>query len=164
MDYALLQVAMNRSWLVNNSAFIFIYASRGNMDVVSDVAAVIASVETTLKTIKFIRDLQYAKDDRAKVVRELESCAGILSKIVATVQQDAQSLPNLASSVVPDGPLDQYKKEIEDLVPKLTSAHAILAIAKTVNFTTNKKKIHETINTLDRYKSTFLLRLNLDQT
>ena len=100
----------------------------------------------------------------AKIVRELQGCAGILQKIVATVQQDAQSLPNLASLVVPDGPLDLYKKEIEHLVPKLTSAHGLSAIAKTVKFTTNKKKIQETITTLDRHKSTFLLCLNFDQT
>ena len=134
------------------------------MDVISDVAAVIALVETTLKTIKFIQDLKDANDDRAKIVRELEGCAGILQKIVATVQKDAQSLPILASLVVPDGPLDQYKKEIEHLVPKLTSAHGVFALAKTVKFTTNKKKIQESINTLDRYKSTFLICLNFDQT
>ena len=110
------------------------------MDVISDVAAVIALVETTLKTIKFIQDLKDAKDDRAKIVRELEGCVGILQKIVATVQQDAQSLPNLASLVVPDGPLDQYKEEIEHLIPRLTSTHTVLAIAKTIKFTTNKKK------------------------
>ena len=134
------------------------------MDVVSDVAAVVALVETTLKTIRFIQDLRDAKDDRAKVVRELEACAGILKKIVATVQQDAQSLPNLASLVVPNGPLDQYKKEIEHLIPKLTSTHGVFAISKTVKFTTNKKKIQETIIRLDRYKSTFLICLNFDQT
>ena len=134
------------------------------MDFVSNVAAVVALGETTRKTIKFIQDLKDAKDDRAKIVRELEACAGILSKIGATIQQDAQSLPNLASLVVPNGPLDQYKKEIEHLVPKLTSAHGVSAIAKTVKFTTNKKKIQETITTLDRYKSTFLVCLNFDQT
>ena len=134
------------------------------MDVVSDVAAVVALIETTRKSIKFIQDLKDAKDDRAKIVRELEGCAGILQKIVAAVQQDAKSLPNLASLVVPDGPLDQYKKEVEYLVPKLTSAHGLFAIAKTVKFTTNKKKIQETITMLDRYKSTFLFCLNFDQT
>ena len=134
------------------------------MDIVSDVAAIVALVETTLKTVKFIRDLKDAKDDRAKIVRDLEGCAGILQKIVATVQQDAQSLPNLASLVVPEGPLDQYKKEIEDLVPKLTTPHGVFGIAKTVKFTTSKQKIQETVTTLDQYKSTFLICLNFDQT
>ena len=134
------------------------------MDIVSDVAAVVALVETTLKTIKFIQDLKDAKDDRAKIVRELEGCAGILQKIVDTVPQDAQSLQNLASLTVPKGPLDQYKKEFENLVLKLTSSHGVFAIAKTVRFTTNKKRIQETMTTLDRYKSTFLICLNFDQT
>ena len=133
------------------------------MDVVSNVAAVAALVETTLKTVKFIQDLKDAKDDRAKINRELEGCAGILQKIVDTVQQNAHSLPNLASLTVPKGPLYQYKKEIEHLVPKLTSAHGVFAIANTVNFTTDKKTIQETMTTLDRYNRTFLICLNFDQ-
>ena len=83
------------------------------MDIVSDVAAVWALVGATKKAVGFITDLKEAKDDRAKIVQELQGCCGILEKIATSVERDAESLPNLASLVFPNGPLDQYKHEIE---------------------------------------------------
>lgn len=67
------------------------------MDIVSDNAAVVALAEATKKIIGFIQDLKDAKDDRAKIARELQGCAYILGMIAVTVQQDGQTLPNLAS-------------------------------------------------------------------
>lgn len=59
--------------------------------------------------------------------------------IAGTVQQYAQNIPILTSLVVPDGPLGQYKKEIEGLVPKLT---------KKFKFIASKKDIQDTMSTL----------------
>ena len=134
------------------------------MDVVSDVAAVVALLEATKRTVGFIQDVKDAKDDRAKIVLELQGCAGILQMIAVTVQQDAHSLPNLASLLVPNGQLDQYKREIEGLVPKLTTAHGIHDIAKRFKFVASKKDIQDTISTLEHYKTTFLVCMNFDQT
>ena len=134
------------------------------MDIVSDIVAVVALLEATNRTVGFIQDLEDAKDDRAKIVRELEGCAGILQMIAVTVQQDAQSLPNLASLVVPNVPLDEYKREVEGLVPKLTTAHGISDIAKRFKFDASKKDIQDTISTLEHCKTTFLLCMNFDQT
>lgn len=134
------------------------------MDVVSDVAAVVALLEATRKTVGFIQDLKDAKDDRAKIVRGLQGCAGILQMIAVTVQQDAQSLLNLASLVAPNGPLDQYKREVEGLVPKLTTAHGISDIAKKFKFVASKKDIQDTMPTLEHYKTVFVFCMNFDQT
>lgn len=135
------------------------------MDIVSDVAAVVALVESTKKIVGFIQDLKDAKDDRAKIVRELQGCAGILGMIAVTVQQDAQqSLPNLASLVFPGGPLEQYKKDIEELVPKLTTAHGVSDLAKRCKFIASKKDIQDTLTALEHYKNTFIICINLDQT
>ncbi len=46
-----------------------IRVSRDIMDVVSDVAAVVALLEATTRTVGFIQDLKDAKDDRARIVR-----------------------------------------------------------------------------------------------
>lgn len=66
------------------------------MDIVPDAATIVALVEAIKKTVKFLQDLKNAKDDRAKIVRELQGCASMLEMIGAILQRDGQRLPNLA--------------------------------------------------------------------
>lgn len=134
------------------------------MDVISDIAAVWALIGVIKQTIVFIKDVKDANGDRTKIVHELQGGSDILERIARKVKDDPKSVPNLALLLGPNGLLTQYKKIVDLLVPKLTTARGGLRdIAQRCKFVTDKKNIQDTLSTLERHRSIFMLYLNLDE-
>lgn len=134
------------------------------MDVVSDIAAVGALIGIIKQTIVFIKDVQNASADRTKLVHELQSSSDILERIATKVKDDPESVPNLASSLLHNGLLTQYKEIICSLVPKLTTARGGLKdMAQRCIFVADKKNIRDTLSTLERHRNMFTLFLGLDE-
>lgn len=134
------------------------------MDVVSDIAAVGALIGIIKQTIVFIKDVRNASDDRTKIVQELQSSSDVLERIARKVKDDPESVPNLTSSLLPNGLLTQYKEIICSLVPKLTTARGGLKdMAHKCKFVADKKNIRDTLSTLERHRNMFILYLGLDE-
>jgi hypothetical protein len=133
------------------------------LTILGALSAIGALIDYSEKVIRFLVDVKDATADRQKIVLELQNNVHFLRILKETPEKDLERLPNIGSLLVGNGPLDAYKKIIEDLVPKLTTAKGLSDFPKKFKFATRQDGIKDTLASLERYKSTFMLCLSRDQ-
>ena len=129
------------------------------MDAVGATSSIISLVDLSARVIAFLGDLKNADKDRAAIVHQIQANCGILQSIA---KRQNEKLPNLSSLVVERGPLAEYKRILEELVPKVTSAKGLKDLPEKIKFVAKKKDIQELLGVLERWKSMFSFCLQED--
>lgn len=140
------------------------------MDGISAAASVIALVEISVKvlslTVEYSTQVKSAKDDIARFCLELEAFIKVLRSLRELAQNpEATKLvtfKSLAESI------QQCKLDLEQLLKKLEPGKGRKAMSRygvrALKWPFERKELHDLIGILERYKSTFIAALNVDQT
>lgn len=140
------------------------------MDGVSAAASVIALVEISVKilslTVEYSTQVKSAKEDIARFRLELDAFIKLLRSLHELAQNpEAKKLvtfKSLAQSI------QQCKLDLENLYERLEPGKSRKAMSRygirALKWPFESKELHNLIDRLERYKSTFSTTLNADQT
>lgn len=94
------------------------------MDPLSITAGIIAVLQATKEVISYLKETRDAPKELKKVYEEARSLVILLHELkdlVAAQDSPDSWLRTTSGLAVRDGSLDQYRKNLEVLVPKITS-------------------------------------------
>lgn len=140
------------------------------MDGVSAAASVFALIEISLKVVslcaEYYSNVQNAKNDIDRVRLEIEAFLDVLRSLhkLAENPRTAAILasPSLSASI------KQCRSDLEKLQSKLDPGRRRKAMSslgvRALKWPFENKDVQQLMGTLERYKSTFTLKLNLNQT
>ena len=133
------------------------------MDRFGTAASLWDLVEATIKIYTLIRDVNGAAITRERILQELQADVGILTKVAQVVEHDRSRVPNLRSLTAPQETLDQYRRLIGALIPRLTTGQGLQEIANRCKLVAGKRDVDDILIALDWSKGTFIACLGFDQ-
>lgn len=140
-------------------------------DPLSTIANVLAVLKLTAVATQYIKEVKQASSDRLRLRDELRSATCLLEMLRDRLEDsedaegsDAETLKplSIASLEGGDGPLELFKRVLEDIINKLTPQNRLSRAAQSLTWPFNKKEVTELISTLERLKSHFTLVMQND--
>lgn len=139
-------------------------------DPLSIVASVIAVLQLTASATQYLKDVKHGSADRLRLRDALRSTACLLEMLQDRIEDfdDAFETGEALKSVVrrtlagPDGPLNLFKRLLEDIVAKLAPQDSLRRLAQPFTWPFDKKDISEKLITLEQLKSHFGLIMQND--
>ncbi|KAH6623387.1 hypothetical protein F5144DRAFT_359637 [Chaetomium tenue] len=140
-------------------------------DPLSTIANVLAVLKLAAVATQYIKEVKQASSDRLRLRDELRSTTCLLEMLRDRLEDseyaegsDAETLKplSIASLEGGDGPLELFKRVLEDIVNKLASQNRLSRVAQSFTWPFNKKEVTELIATLERLKSHFTLVMQND--
>jgi len=133
-------------------------------------ASIIAILELSGKAIKYLQSVKDAREDRRRLLNEVVNAASLLSllKIRLEAHEDPRNDPSspleaLSLLMVEDGPLYHFQSLLAHLVSKLQPGDAKgIKKLKELLWPFRQAEYKEIIDSLERYKTCFLLAIQND--
>ena len=135
----------------------------------ADPLGVTASIITILQLSQLVTqtliDLTSASEDRLRLLYEVIGVSSLLS-ILKDHAQRVESTDKWRSTIMslalPKGPLEQFKKALEQVAFKLVPVKGLKKIGKNLIWPFQKTEVLEILNTIERQKSLFALAVEND--
>jgi hypothetical protein len=135
------------------------------MDPLSITVSVLTLLQLTEKVIKYARQIKDAPRERIRVLQEASGLLGLLITLKSLVDdcdpQDPwlQATSRLATS---NGPLDQYKSALENLIGKIMPGDGLRKIGQALVWKLTKEDISNLSSQIERVKSLIDIALGMD--
>jgi hypothetical protein len=134
------------------------------MDPLSITASIIAVLQATKEVISFLKETKDAAKDLVKAYDEAKSLVILLYELkdlVAGQDSHDQWLRTTSGLAVRGGPLDQYKKALEILLPKITG-HGLRKVGQVLAWKFSKEEVVALLSQIERIKSLVQIALEMD--
>jgi hypothetical protein len=134
------------------------------MDPLSITAGIIAVLQATKEVISYFKETKDAPKELTKVYEEARSLVILLHELKDLVAgQDFHNpwLRTTSGLAVPGGPLDQYKKALETLVPKITG-RGLRKVGQVLAWKFSKEGVVALLSQVERIKSLVQIALEMD--
>ncbi|KAL9022895.1 MAG: hypothetical protein Q9180_008507 [Flavoplaca navasiana] len=121
-------------------------------------------IEFTLKTIKYLNSVKDASQDRTRLLREVSSLLSLLVSLKTSIDEKQSDtwFDGIKLLAVKDGPLDQLRDTLKQLIDKLKPKKGLQGVARNIIWTLDKDYCEDLLRQIDRAKSTIGLALHGD--
>jgi hypothetical protein len=135
------------------------------MDPISLAASIVQLIGATTKVIKYLNDVKDASKDRETLAREGCSLLTLFTDLRYRVEE-AESTSDwfavIRSLGGEGGPLDEFKKTMEELARKLKPEAGIKKFGKALIWALDRNEINNILSRIERLKSLVNLALQKD--
>lgn len=140
----------------------------------SDPLSITASIVTILQlaatATQYLKDIKQGSTDRLRLRDELRSTVCLLEMLKDRVEDSEDAIEaaealkpaSIRTLASPDGPLNLFKRILEDIVAKLAPEHSLRRLAKPFTWPFDKKDVSEMLASLERLKTHFSLIMQND--
>ena len=128
-------------------------------------ASIIAVLQLTSTVVQYINDVKDASEERLRIRDEISSTSFLLYMLKDRIQQARSGelwLSSVQSLDVPNGPLDQFRRALEQLASRLAPSKGLRKIRKALVWPFQREEIKEILSTIERQKLLFDLTLQND--
>jgi hypothetical protein len=128
-------------------------------------ASLLAVLEAAVKATQYLKDVKQGSSDRLRLRDELRSttCLAEMLKDRIDDSDEGDLTPtSIASLGGPDGPLELFKRVLEEIVAKLAPQDRLRRLAQPFSWPFDKKEVAELLASLERLKSHFNLAMQND--
>ena len=135
------------------------------MDPLSISASIIQILQFTKIVVQYLNDVKDASKECLKICDEISSTSFLLYMLkdrAEHAQEGDDSSSTVRSLNVPNGPLDQFKNELERLTARLAPFHGLKGIGKAVSWPLKKTEVKDILGKIERQKVLFSLALQND--
>jgi len=135
------------------------------MDPLSITASIVAVLQLTSTLIEYASSVKDASKDRAQCANEALNLYNLLFRLSSRLEE-ANSNERWYAAVqalaVKDGPFDQYKHALEQLVPKVASASGIKKVGNALLWKFSKEEVTNILLRIERLKTLVQIALQVD--
>lgn len=134
-------------------------------DPLSISASIIALLQLTSTVVRYLNDVKDAFDERLRIRDEITSASFLLYMLRDRAEQASLGeawLSTVRSLSVPKGPLEQFKRALEQLATRLAPVNELAKIGKALKWPFQREEIKDILSTIERQKSLFDLALQND--
>ena len=134
-------------------------------DPLSISASITALLQLTSTVVQYINNVKDASKERLRIRDEISSTSFLLYMLNDRVQQAHSSEPwllTVRSLNMPKGPLEQFKRALEQLASRLEPSKGLERVGKALAWPFQTGEIKEVLSTIERQKSLFDLALQND--
>jgi hypothetical protein len=134
------------------------------MDPLSITSGIIAVLQVTKEVISYLKETKDAPKELTKVYEEAKNLVILLYELKDLIAgQDSHDpwLRTTTGLTARNGSLDQYKKALEILVPKITG-RGLRKVGQVFTWKFNKDEVMALLSQIERIKSLVQIALGLD--
>jgi hypothetical protein len=134
------------------------------MDPLSITASIVAVLQLTHAVIGYLIDVKDAPRDRAQCALEASNLYNLLVTLRLRLEESSDELwyAEVRALDVENGPLDQYKRALEQLQKKITSGSGIKKIGNTLWWKFSKEEVTSILSRMERLKELVQIALEMD--
>ena len=134
------------------------------MDPLSITASIVAVLQLTHAVIGYLIDVKDAPRDRAQCALEASNLYNLLVTLRLRLEESSDELwyAEVRALDVENGPLDQYKRALEQLQKKITSGSGIKKIGNTLWWKFSKEEVTNILSRMERLKKLVQIALEMD--
>ncbi|KAK4993505.1 hypothetical protein LTR50_000435 [Elasticomyces elasticus] len=135
------------------------------MDPLSVTASIIAIIQLTSTVVGYITAINDAPRDCAKCATEASNVFSLLTNLRYRLEDsdgDGAWFVAVRRLAVTNGPLDQYKAALEQLLPHITPAHGLKKVAHAITWKFSKPEVESVLSRIERLKSLTQIALEMD--
>jgi hypothetical protein len=134
------------------------------MDPLSITSGIIAVLQVTKEVISYLKETKDAPKELTKVYEEAKNLVILLYELkdlVAGHDFRDSWLRTTSGLAARHGPLDQYKKALETLIPKITG-HGLRKVGQVLAWRFGKEEVTALLSQIERIKSLVQIALEMD--
>jgi hypothetical protein len=134
-------------------------------DPLSISASIIAVLQLTSTVVGYLNDVKDASEERLRIRDEITSASFLLYMLRDRAEQASLGeawLSTVRSLSVPKGPLEQFKRALEQLAARLAPVNKLRKFGKALKWPFQREEIKDILSTIERQKSLFDLALQND--
>ena len=135
------------------------------MDVLSDIASIIAVLQLTGQVIKYLKDIKDAPKECRHCATEAANLHGILINLLYHLNQDQTGdawFTAVRNLNVENGPLDQYKQALEELRSRVEIQDGVQKVKQRLLWKFSKEEVASILARMERLKSLVNIALEMD--
>lgn len=132
---------------------------------VSLVANLITLVDFTAKTISYLNSIKDAPKERAKCAVEASIVFNLLTNLRYRLEEATSGSPwfiAVHALAVDNGPFDQFRTGLEELMSRLTPAEGLKKIGKALIWKLDKAEVTGILSRMEHLKSLIQIALEMD--
>lgn len=135
------------------------------MDPLSVTASIITVIDLTAKVISFLNGIKDASKERARCAIEASNVFNLLTNLRYRLEEATPGDPwftAVRALGTENGPLDQFKDTVEELISKLTPGEGFKKMGKAIVWKLEKAEVNDIISKIERFKSLIQIALQMD--
>lgn len=135
------------------------------MDGVSAAASILTVIDLTGKVISYLDHVKHAPKDSELCAAEASNVSNLLINLHYRLEEGHSHelwYTAIRTLAVKNGPLDQYKDELEELASKLTDGGRLKAIGHALVWKFTKEEVMGIISRIERLKTLVQVALQMD--
>jgi hypothetical protein len=134
------------------------------MDGLSVAASIIAVVQIAGQVTTYLGDVKDAPRECEKCMIELSNSNILLLQLKARLGESSQGpwFAKVQALNLKDGPLDQYKRSLEDLLKKVKAPNKMQKLMKTLLWSWIKEEVTSLLTEMERLKTLVSIALGMD--
>lgn len=135
------------------------------MDPLSITASIIAILQLTSKVIEYLNDIKDAPKDRARCAIEASNIYNLLTTLRYRLEEGSSNEPwytAIKALGVQNGPLNQYRHVLEQLLPKITNSSGIKKMGNTLMWKLSKEEVANMLSRMERLNTLVQIALEMD--
>jgi hypothetical protein len=135
------------------------------MDPLSITVSVLTLLQLTEKVIKYARQTKDAPKERTRVLQEASGLVGLLITLKSLVDDCDPQDPWLRATsrlATSNGPLEQYKSALEELIGKIMPGDGFRKIGQALVWKFTKEDISDLLSQIERVKGLIDIALGMD--
>jgi hypothetical protein len=134
------------------------------MDPLSITASIVAVLQLTHAVVGYLIDVKNAPRDRTRCALEASNLYNLLVTLRLRLEESSDELwyAEVRALDVENGPLDQYKRALEQLQKKITSGSGIKKIGNTLWWKFIKDEVTSILSRMERLKELVQIALEMD--
>lgn len=128
-------------------------------------ASIITVVDLTATVVSFLNSIKYASKERARCAIEASNIFNLLTNLRYRLEDARPGDPwftVLRTLGTENGPLDQFRVTLEQLISKLTPVDGFKKIGKAIVWKLDKAEVNDIILRIERFKSLIQIALEMD--
>jgi hypothetical protein len=135
------------------------------MDPLSVTASVIALLQLTAEVVKYLQDVNHAPKECQQCAIEASNLLNLLTNLRYRLEQATNGDPwytSIRALDIENGPFDQYKQALEQLLSKIKIENGLQKIKRRVVWKFNKAEVERIFEKMERLKSLVSIALEND--
>jgi hypothetical protein len=135
------------------------------MDPLSVTASVIAVLQLTAEVIKYLHDVKDAPKECRQCTIEASNLHNLLTNLRYRLEDATNDDPwyrALRALNVENGPLDQYRQALEQLLSRVTSHDGLQKVRDRLLWKFSKAEVASILDRMERLKSLISIALEMD--
>ena len=128
-------------------------------------ASVITVIDFTAKVISYLHSMKDASKERVRCAIEASNIFNLLTNLSSRLEEASPRDPwftAVRALATDNGPLDQFKAVLEQLMSKLTPADGLRRIGKALVWKIEKGEVMDILSRIERFKSLIQVALEMD--